>query len=134
MSLTKLSTTTANDATVLTVKAVDQSKVNSTMIFYSSTLKDTELIINFICPTCKQLWDAKLDLTEMPKQTEYDFNKLVSFLVPEHQNGKTACSMQGKTVELFIAVHKDKNGLDNCVQKSNSEGANGLSNDWWVKP
>jgi hypothetical protein len=130
-----ISVSAKNDAVTITAKAVDQTKVNSKLIFNAVKFDEASLAPNFLCPECKSVWQPKLDLTQLTKSASYDFNKLVSFLVPDHQNekAKSVCSMQGKTVELYMAVHKGKEGYMCCLQKSNEEGAKGIPVNWWVK-
>jgi hypothetical protein len=134
MSLTTITADAKNDASILTVKSLDQTKVNSKLIFSTVKFDATMCAPLFKCPICGGTWQSKLDLTEASKTTDYDFNKLVSFLVPDHVNekAKTVCSMQGKTVELYMAVHKGKEGFVCCIQKSSEEGASGIPVDWWV--
>jgi Zn-finger nucleic acid-binding protein len=131
-----ISVSAKNDAVTITAKTVDQTKVNSKLIFNAVKFDEASLAPNFLCPECKGVWQPKLDLTQLAKSESYDFNKLVSFLIPNHQNekAKTVCSMQGKTIELFMAVHKDKNGYACCIQKSSEEGTNGITGNWWIHP
>lgn len=118
-----------------TVKATDQSKVISKLIFNSIIFDPTVkgVLPNFKCPMCGSFWQPKLDLKDAEKVVEYDFNGLVSFLVPDHQNKKEYCSLGGQTIELFMAIHKDENGMQVCIQKSIDEGTGGIPANWWVR-
>ena len=129
----KIPVDASNDAKEIVAKAPDQSKVVSKLIFNSILFESTTKGVqpNFKCPVCGGFWQPKLDLTDADKTVVYDLNKLFSFKIPAHLNGVVACSLQEQTVELFIAVHKDKDGTACCIQKSNEEGTAGISADWW---
>ena len=135
--INKIPVEAKHDAVELSVKASDQSKVQSKLIFNSVTFESAEKGVqpNFKCPACGGVWMPKLALSDDEKTETYDFNKLVSFLVPDHksENGKVACTLQGQTVELFMAVHRDKNGICCCIQKSSEEGASGIPANWWLQ-
>ena len=88
---------------------------------------------HLICPICKRDWTPKLSLgTSFPPT--FDFNRKVSFTVPTHNNPATGlpCSLSGAKVTLYVAVHRDSDGLQLCIQRSDAEGAGGIPTDWWV--
>ena len=89
---------------------------------------------HLICPVCKRDWTPKLSLgSTLPPA--FDFNKKVSFIVPSHNNVKTSqpCILSGQMIELFVAVHRDANGLSICIQRSDAEGAGGIPANWWQR-
>ena len=88
---------------------------------------------HLICPVCKRDWTPALSLgTVFP--ASFGVNKKVSFTVPTHNNASTGqpCILSGSKVELFVAVHRDADGLRICIQRSNEEGAGGIPANWWV--
>jgi len=90
---------------------------------------------HLICPKCKRAWIPKLSLgTSFP--VSFDVNRKVSFTAPTHNNLKTGlpCELSGALIELFVAVHRDENGTQICIQRSDAEGAGGIASDWWVRP
>jgi len=89
---------------------------------------------HLVCPVCKRDWTPNLSLGSTFPAT-FDFNKKVSFAVPNHNNPKTGlpCTLSGAKIELFVAVHKDVEGLSICVQRSDVEGAGGIPADWWQR-
>ena len=88
---------------------------------------------HLICPVCKRDWTPNLSLGSTFPAT-FDFNKKVSFTVPNHNDAKTSqpCILSGQKIELFVAVHRDANGLQICIQRSDAEGAGGIPANWWV--
>lgn len=82
--------------------------------------------LNLRCPVCGYNWSQTVSLGS-GFSLPFDFNQLVSFTVPQH-----VCVDSGGIVNLFIAVHSDSNGIVVCVQRSDAEGAVGISTDWWV--
>jgi hypothetical protein len=88
---------------------------------------------HLICPVCKRAWAPKLSFGSTFQAT-FDFNKKVSFTVPNHNDPKTGlpCTLSGARIVLFVAVHRDADGLSICIQRSDAEGANGIPERWWV--
>ena len=86
------------------------------------------------CPVCRRDWTPNLSLGSTFPAT-FDVNRKVSFVVPTHNNVATgqSCSLSGATVELFVAVHRDINGLKICIQRSDAEGAGGIPATWWQR-
>lgn len=86
----------------------------------------------FLCPICKHQWQPKLSLgTSFP--ATFDFNQKVSFTIPVHNDSKTGkrCDASERKIELYVAVHKDEKGIQLGIQRSDEEGAGGISADWW---
>jgi hypothetical protein len=84
------------------------------------------------CPKCKREWTSALSLgTSFP--ATFDFNRKVNFTVPTHKNPATdeECGLSNAKISWFIAVHRDENGLQLCIQRSDAEGANEIPTDWW---
>lgn len=75
---------------------------------------------HFICPSCRKRFEPRYKPISVLPST-FDFNKKVSF----------ACPSCGAKITLFVAVHKDENGLRLCIQRSDAEGAVGIQPDWW---
>jgi hypothetical protein len=86
----------------------------------------------FQCPVCKHSWQPKLALGTNFGAT-FDFNQRVSFAIPTHDNEGTGarCDASGKRIELFVAVHKDEEYMQLCIQRSDAEGAGGITTNWW---
>jgi hypothetical protein len=85
------------------------------------------------CPVCSRDWTPKISLdTTFP--ATFDFNKKVSFTVPSHNDLKTGlpCGLSGQKIELFVAVHRDGNGVRFCIQKACEEGISGIPINWWM--
>ena len=77
---------------------------------------------HFICPNCGYQWiDSFKPVAVMP--ANYDFNGKVVFTCPNCHS----------TFSLFLALHNDGNGLNVCLQRSDAEGANGISVNWWKR-
>lgn len=89
---------------------------------------------NLRCPVCKRNWTPNLSLGASFPAT-FDFNKKVSFTVPTHNSLTTglSCGLSGQKIELFVAVHRDANGIRFCIQKACEEGATGIPANWWVR-
>jgi hypothetical protein len=87
---------------------------------------------HLICPVCKRDWTPNLSLGSTFPAT-FDFNKKISFTVPNHNNAETSqpCTLSGQKIELFVAVHRDTNGVQICIQRSDAEGASGIPANWW---
>jgi|WetSurMetagenome_2_1015567.scaffolds.fasta_scaffold169074_1 hypothetical protein len=88
----------------------------------------------FQCPICHTSWQGKLDFgTDFP--ATFDSNQKPSFTIPVHNDteGKQ-CSASDQKIELYIATHKDAKGTRLCIQRSDNEGAGGISANWWVRP
>ena len=86
------------------------------------------------CPVCKRDWTPNLSLgSSFP--ASFDFNKKVSFTVPAHNNLASGlpCGLSGQKIELFVAVHRDANGVRFCIQKACEEGAAGIPANWWER-
>jgi predicted RNA-binding Zn-ribbon protein involved in translation (DUF1610 family) len=77
---------------------------------------------NFICPSCKYRFETKFKPTAILPAT-FDFSQKVTFTCPN-------CKAE---IVLFVAVHKDKDGLSVCIQRSDAEGAGGIPTDWWKR-
>lgn len=89
---------------------------------------------HLICPVCKRDWTPNLSLGSVFTAT-FDYNKKVSFTIIDHDDSKTAqaCVLSGAKIELFVAVHRDADGLCVCIQRSDAEGANGIPANWWQR-
>ena len=89
---------------------------------------------HLICPVCKRDWTPNLSLGSTFPAT-FDFNKKVSFIVPNHNDPKTglSCTLSGCQIELFVAVRRDVDGLKICIQRSDAEGADGITVNWWMR-
>jgi len=86
----------------------------------------------FNCPICHYSWESKMDLgTDFP--ATFDSNQKPTFNIPSHDDAKTGkqCSASNQKIELYVAVHKDQDGTSLCIQRSDAEGANGISANWW---
>jgi len=96
-----------------------------TQLFFDSVSLDYDLEgINpkFICPSCKKRFEPKYKpVASLP--LTFDFNQKVTFTCPN-------CSAK---ITLFVALHKDENGLGLCIQRSDAEGSQGISLDWWQR-
>jgi predicted RNA-binding Zn-ribbon protein involved in translation (DUF1610 family) len=77
---------------------------------------------HFICPSCRKRFEPKFKPTAILPAT-FNFNQKVTFLCPN-------C---GAKIILFVAIHKDENGLAMCIQRSDAEGADGISANWWQR-
>ena len=90
---------------------------------------------HMICPICKRDWTPAISFGSTFPAT-FDFNKKVSFTVPSHNDAKTSqpCILSGRKIELFVAVHRDADGLQIRLQRSDAEGAGGIQANWWVVP
>src|SRR4030042_1752809 len=89
---------------------------------------------NFQCPICRYVWRPKLSLgTTFP--SIFDYNQKVAFAIPIHVDVKTSrqCAASEQKIELFVAVRKDEDGLKLCIQRSDVEGANGITANWWQR-
>lgn len=75
---------------------------------------------HFTCPSCHKAFEPKVKPVPVLPPV-FDFNQKIAFLCP---------NCQAKIV-LFVALHKDINGLQLCIQKSSEEGADGIPSDWW---
>jgi len=75
---------------------------------------------HFMCPFCKQRFEPKYKPIQILPAT-FDVNAKTSFTCPN-------C---GAKIALFVALHKDANGLSLCIQKSSEEGAGGIRSNWW---
>jgi len=85
----------------------------------------------FVCPVCKRKWQPTLNFGT---PFSGDFNRKVSFNIPTHKDSiEQECKASGKTIELFVAVHRDADSLQICIQRSDAEGADGIPNDWWKR-
>jgi hypothetical protein len=85
------------------------------------------------CPVCGRGWTPNLSLgTSFP--ASFDVNRKISFTAPTHLNPKTnlQCGLSGQLIELFVAVHRDANGVRFRIQKACEEGVGGIQADWWV--
>ena len=84
------------------------------------------------CPVCKR---RKLITRSIGRTfpAVFDVNRQVSFTIPAHDNKEgLPCDASGCDVSLFVAVHRDANGIKICLQRTDAEGANGIASDWWV--
>jgi hypothetical protein len=88
--------------------------------------------VNLKCPVCGYEWQSNYNLGTS-FSNPYDFNQLVSFPIPVHTSIIThsQCLLPYNTVKLYLAVHSDGNGNKLKLQRSNNEGATGISADWW---
>ena len=86
------------------------------------------------CPVCKRDWTPNLSLGSSFPAT-FDFNKKVSFTVPAHNSlvSGLPCNLSEQKIELFVAVHRDSNGVKHCIQKACEEGAAGIPANWWER-
>ena len=85
-----------------------------------------------VCPECKRRRIIKRAVG-VTFPAVFDVNRKVSFMVPAHDNKEGfPCVASGQDVELFVAVHRDSDGVKICIQRSDAEGANGIASDWWV--
>lgn len=84
-----------------------------------------------ICPVCKRRKLIKRSMGATFPEV-YDFNQKVSFTIPEHLGiNELPCEASGKLLELWVAVHRDADGLKICIQKTSDEGFYGIPTDWW---
>lgn len=87
---------------------------------------------NFLCPLCRHSWQPRLSVgTDFPQV--FDYNQKVEFTIPNHddpRNGES-CSASGEKIELFVALHKDVDGVKLLVQTSKEEGTDGIPENWW---
>lgn len=84
------------------------------------------VVPNLLCPICVgtpanllvKTWNCALNRA-------LELNTKVSFML--------CCC--GNTIELFLAVHKEKDSpnIMYCIQKSSEEGAAGIPANWWVR-
>jgi hypothetical protein len=78
----------------------------------------------FICQNCKLRF---IDLKVSTAKTQLigsitDVNVLVAFKCP-------SC---GATYQLYVALHKfSSTNIAICIQRSDAEGAGGISKNWW---
>lgn len=89
--------------------------------------------IRLTCPVCKRTKMVKRAIGRTFPAV-FDINRKVNFTIPVH-NDKLGnpCNASGKDVELFVAVHRDSDGLQICIQRSDEEGKNGIAENWWVR-
>jgi len=97
----------------------------TTLCYDSIGLNYTAEGINphFICPSCKKRFEPKYKPIQTLPAT-YNVNAKATFTCPN-------CNAK---IILFVALHKDANGLFLCIQKSSEEGAGGIPANWWVQP
>lgn len=89
--------------------------------------------IRLVCPICKRGKLIKRSVGSIFPAT-FDFNRKVSFTIPDHDDKEgNSCVASGKNVELFVAVHRDADGLQICIQRSDEEGKDGIAENWWVR-
>lgn len=89
--------------------------------------------IRLVCPVCKRGKLIKRNIGTVFPST-FDFNRKVSFTVPNHNDKEgNPCKASGKLWELFVAVHRDADGLQICIQRSDTEGKDGIAENWWVR-
>lgn len=97
---------------------------NITQVYTSTNLS---LDPNFPkCPNCGALNVRLINKPNFTFQANkvYNFNQLLNITMP-------CC---GAIMSLFVAVHKESNGvLMLRYQKSDEEGSNGIPSDWWQK-
>ena len=88
---------------------------------------------NFQCPICQYTWQPKLDLGNTFSAT-FDYNQKATFTIPTHTDPSTAqqCNASNQKIDLFIAIHKDTAGTRMIIQRSDSEGTNGINSNWWI--
>lgn len=84
----------------------------------------------FLCPGCRHKWHSNLVLgTSFPET--FDYNQKVEFTIQNHDTPDgESCSATGEKIELFVALHKDANGIILCVQSA--ESTSGIPENWWV--
>jgi hypothetical protein len=87
------------------------------------------------CPICSYAWQPKLTLGTTFAAT-FDFSQKASFNIPTHTNHYTGqeCQASNHNIELYVAVHKDANGTQLRIQRSDAEGAEGIKQNWWQRP
>jgi hypothetical protein len=122
--------TPPNRGGLLNQSEISNSTASSVLIFNAVLFESVEGGVqpSFKCPVCQRLWKPIL-LFGNATLDDYDFNDLINIAVPAHGE----CSFSGATISLFLAVHRDTNGIKICFQKSTEEGASGISIDWWRK-
>ena len=119
-----------------------KTAVNSISIVWSLENVANGLTLRFHCPFCslntealadqaKAIWfDGAISLDEA-KCYPYDFNKLVTFQIPAHNDltaeSVTVCSGKDTGISLYVAVHQETEEGDPSVCVSVEE----IKPDWW---
>jgi hypothetical protein len=105
------------------------------LFFYASTLTTSpaRLTLNLHCPVCGYQFTAYYNFGSSFPAT-YDYNQLTQFTIPSHTSLKTglACIFPYNKISLYIALHKDIDGIKVRLQRSDAEGAVGIRTGWWV--
>jgi predicted RNA-binding Zn-ribbon protein involved in translation (DUF1610 family) len=87
-----------------------------------SNYTDLGIAIHFVCPNCGYQWTAYFKPVDtLP--ANYDFNHVVVFQCPNCRSN----------FSIYMALHNDSNGLKVCLQRTDAEGARGISVDWWKR-
>lgn len=81
------------------------------------------MILDCVCPIDGFMWTQTVSLGADPFPSPFDFNQLVTFPIPAHEDDGQPCSETN--VSLYVAVHSDQNGIIACVS------SNAIPSDWW---
>jgi len=114
--------------------------MNLNKLYFDSVGVDgNQIQPHFHCPACgsdhkKRLWFTRT--VAIPQSPTVDSNRLIIFTIPAHDDAATGqkCEGSNQQIELYVATHKDVDGLSFCIQKSSEEGAGGIPANWWVQP
>jgi hypothetical protein len=92
------------------------------------------ITLHLHCPVCGYQFTAYYSFGASFPAT-YDYNQLTSFTIPSHASLKTGgpCIFPYNKISLYVAAHKDTNGIALCTQRSNAEGATGIPALWWQR-